>query len=77
MRAVVLAALTEGVPGMLDTIPVQSAFARRRWEAWSNLRRECAPTVVTRAGPRSLSIAHAFEPEDGKQMVTLVAVRRV
>ena len=66
MRAVAHAELTEGVPRMLDTIPVQSAFARRRWEAWSNLRHNCAPTVVTRAGRHSLSIANAFEPDDGK-----------
>ena len=60
MRAVAHAELTEGVPRMLDTIPVQSAFARRRWEAWSNLRRECAPTVVTRADSPRASLANAL-----------------
>ena len=66
MSAVAHAELTEGVPRMLDMIPAQSAFARRRRVDLFQCALTLRQNARRRAGPRRVSIAHAFEPEDGK-----------
>ena len=59
---------------MLDTIPVHSAFARRRREAWSNLRWKCAPIIVTRADLQVPFLARPLAHEDVQGTGTLVTM---
>ena len=74
MRAVVLAALTEGVPDMLDMIPAQSAFVRRRREATFLCAQTLRQNARRRAAARRVSIARRLDSDDAEQMVTLVTM---
>ena len=68
------AALTEGVPYMLDTIPVPSTFARRRREALFLCALTCAKMRANGQGRGRVSIARRLDSDDRKQMVTLVTM---
>ena len=68
------AALTEGVPYMLDTIPVPSTFARRRREALFLCAQILRQNARRRARLYRAPLANALAADDGFCMVTLARV---